>query len=997
MRAPEPLTPRGPRGPASRGPAPRRPQRAPRPARRSRSGRVIGTVLVSLAVLFALLWFGPRLADWSAHRAAVQAVASEILGSDVQIKGEIHLILLPQPSITAEQVKLNDGGDGVQMTTGALTLNLSLGALVTGRIAVTHVELDHPNIRLPWPLPGGPDAIEPPPWLAALSADVTHGTVTFGSLRVTDADFSVVTGGADDALALDGTAKAGGRPWQVGLHLSWPSSDGMAGVHLTLANTAAPNTKLDLKAMLSGDGQIGGQFTAQGDDLSAFIAAPAVSFDAQGQVLADGRAIHLMDVGATLGTMTTTGDVVLRLDGPQAARTSTPRLSVNLHTPQLDLAPWLKAFPAASSHGLPLTLSLDADAAMYGEGLLRHFGVKLSTSATRLKLDTLTAVLPGEAGLSLTGYYDPQTGGFSGRTQLSAPSPLVTLHWLAQAGLVPDLSNALTGLSSLAINARLDAVPGQIALTEIDGLMNDTTMTGGMVLTTGKPAHISAGLSFARIDLGQWLPGAWLVNPPRPDALARQLYGLNLDLQLSSDEVWLGGERLDHALLDAAIDNGGLNLRQFAAQDSGMQILASGAMDATGKLNSGRLVLTAPHATPIVDLLPPALRNLDSDVWLQPLSATVTASGPSAALALNLQGSLGDLAFSAQPVLDLVHNHWQGAVTLQHPSARRLGAMLGFGAAGNWLGEGSLSIVANAASDGLNWTINPLAFSLGLIHGSGHLSRQIKGPPDDRRVTGALAFVSLPVPQPDAQDPLPLDFLAGWNATLGLSAGAITDDLTPVASHISANLDVSDGVLRLALESAHFLGGTAFGAAKLTTADPPQAEGDFGLEDAQVGQVGALPPWLPQGAKVTGLKGQIQVTAHGYSLASWLASLSGKVSFTTGAGSLPGLSLAAIGVKPESAPAAVPAVRSSKALFQGATPFDQMTGAATLTQGELGIDAFALNGSAGSLGVTGQVDLVRGVCNLDLALKPTGAAPAAAAVRGPLHDPAAWMLNGGPG
>ncbi|MCB8876585.1 AsmA family protein [Acidisoma silvae] len=975
MRAPAPLTPRDPRRPHSR------------PAPRSRRGRVFGAVVVLLALMLAVLWFGPRLADWSAHRAAVQAVASEILGREVQINGEIHLILLPQPSITAEKVKVNDGGDGVRMTTGALTLNLSLGALVTGRIAVTHVELNRPDIRLPWPLPGGPDAIEPPPWLAALSADVTHGTFTFGALRVTDADFSIVTGGADDALAVDGTAKAGGRPWQVDLHLSWPSSDGNAGVHLALATTAAPNTKLDLKGMLNGDGQISGQFTAQGDDLSAFIAAPPLGFDAQGQVLADGRAIHMTDVAATLGSMTTTGDVLLRLNGPQAEATSTPRLSVNLHTPRLDLGPWLKAFPAASSRGLPLDLSLDADAAIYGEGLLRHFGVKLSTSSTRLKLDALTVVLPGEAGLSLTGYYDPQAAGFSGRMQLSAPAPLVTLHWLAQAGLVPDLSNALSGLTSLAIDSHLDAVPGQVALTQIDGLMNDTTMTGGMVLTTGKPAHISAGLAFARIDLGQWLPGAWLINPPRPDALAGQLSGINADLQLSADEVWLGGDRLDHALLDAAVDNGALNLRQLAAQDGGMQILASGAMDAKGKLSSGRLVLTAPHATPIVDLMPPSLRDLDTDIWSQPLTATVTASGPTAALALNLQGNLGDLSFSAQPVLDLMHGRWKGALTLQHPSARRLMAALGFAGGGNWLGEGSLSVVADAASDGSNWSVSPLTFSLGLIHGSGHLAHQVKAPPDERRITGALSFASLPVPHPDRQDPLPLELLTGWNATLDVSAGAITDDLTPVAKQIRANLDMSDGVLRLALERAAFLGGNVFGTVKLVTADPPQAEADLGLQDAQAGQSGALPAWLPTGLKVKGLDGQMTLSAHGYSLDSWLASLSGKFGFTAGPGSLPGVTLAVLAAK--TAPAGD---KLGEALFQGTTAFDQMTGAATLTQGELNLDAFGITGAAGALDAKGQVDLVRGVCNLDLALKPTGAPAAAAVLRGPLQNPAAWMV-----
>jgi uncharacterized protein involved in outer membrane biogenesis len=238
-----------------------------------------------------------------------------------------------------------------------------------------------------------------------------------------------------------------------------------------------------------------------------------------------------------------------------------------------------------------------------------------------------------------------------------------------------------------------------------------------------------------------------------------------------------------------------------------------------------------------------------------------------------------------------------------------------------------------------------------------------------------------------------MDLLQGWDATLELGIGAITDDLTPVATKIRGNLDVSDGVLRLALEHAQVLGGEAFGTIKVTRADPPQAEAELGLEQGQIGQVGALPHWLPDGLKMQGLGGQVTLSAHGYSLASWLASLAGKVDVTAGAGSLPGLTLAAAA----GATAGLSSASADKALFSGATPFDRLTASATLNQGELGIGDFSLSGSAGALGVTGQVDLVRGVCNLDLVLKPVGAAAGAAVLRGPVHSPAAWIVATPPG
>ncbi|HEX3984102.1 MAG TPA: AsmA family protein [Acidisoma sp.] len=952
-------------------------------------------ILVGVILLFAVLWFGPRLADWSAHRAAVETVASEILGREVQIKGEIHLILLPQPSITAEKVRVSDGGGGARMTTAGLTLNLSLGALLTGRIAVSHVELDKPDIRLPWPLPGGPDAIEPPPWLATLSADVTHGSFTFGSLHVRNADFSVVTGGPDNALALDGTATAGGMPLQVDLDLSWPAPNGSAAVHLTLASVSGPASNFDLKGALNARGQVAGQFTAHGADLSEFIAAPARAFDAKGQLTADGQGVHLADVTATIGTMPATGDIALSLPAAGAPPLSQPRLAINLHMPMLDLEPWLRAFPTASSKGLPLRLSLDADAAVYGDGLLRHFGVTLATSPTLLRIDALTAILPGEAGLTLAGFYDPQSSGFTGQMKLDAPSPLVTLHWLAATHLVPDLAGALPGLSSLAIDAGVTAGPGRVAMTGIQGLVNDTTMTGGVVLTDGTNPKLSAGLTFGRVDLDDWLPTGWLVNPPRPDLLARQLGGINADLQLAASEVWLGDDRLDHALLDADINNGSLNVRQFSAQDGGMQILASGAMDAKGALSSGRLILTAPQATPIVDLLPHPLRSLMPDFRAAPLSASLTASGPPTALALGLEGRLGDLGFSAQPVMDLVHDKWQGALTLQYPSAIRFMTSLGFGQAADWLGQGSLSVVANAASDGSAWSVGPLSFSLGMVHGGGHLGYTVKGPPDERRIVGALNFTTLPWPHPNADEPLPFGLLQGWNATLDISAASVVDDLSPLARQLRANLDVSDGVLRLALERARVLGGNAFGTIKLDTATPPTASADLTLQNGELGS-GARPAWLPDGLAAHQIDAALQLAARGYSLSSWRASLGGMANITALDGNLPGISLSA-------ARSAGDGVPDRKVLFAGATPFDRLTATATLDQGELALSQAALAGSAGTIAASGDVDLVRGVCNLSLALKPSpsqppGAQPAAsptftAVLRGALNDPAAWTVS----
>lgn len=978
----------------------RAPRRLPQPRRRR--FRPLPWLAGAFVLLLGLIWIGPRLLDWSAHRGAVATVASELIGREVDINGAIHLSLLPQPSITAEKVEVRDDADGVRMAAGSLTLNLSLGALLTGRIAVTHLVLDHPDVRLPWPLPGGPLSIEPPPWLAALSADISHGTFSVGALRITDADVSVVTGGVDTALAIDGTAQAGGLPWKASLALSWTGSDGSAPLRITLQSPGNPSSNFDLHGRMTRDGLIDGKFTAHGSDLGQIFPGPAQAFDATGQLQADGRQLRLANLHLTLGAMPAEGKAELRLTPNRAANAEKPNLTVSLHTPLLDLGPWLKAFPKSSASAIPMVLDLDADAAVYGDGLLRHFGVKLQSSRQRLRVDALQATLPGEAELTLAGLYDPAASAFSGQMKLDVPTPLVTLHWLTEAHFVPDVSGALLGLNTLALAAKVNANPARVALTGIDGQMNDTTMTGGLVLTRGAAPRISAGLSFGRIDLTQWLPPAWLSRPPHPAELAQDLSGINADLQLSARELWLGGARIDHALVDADLGKNGVNLRQFAGQYGGMQILAAGALDPKGAVRNTRVVLAAPHATPLASLLPPPLSGFDPSFWEAPLAANMTASGPPGALGLSLQGTLGDLAFSAQPVLDLQHGSWKGVLTLQHPSARRLLAQLGYPQATTWLGEGSLSIVANASADHAGWSVAPLNFSLGLLHGSGRLAQARARPPEERKIFGTVTLDTLPWPEPGMNDPLPLGLLSGWNAGLSLRIGRITRGLTPVLQKVNAYADVTDGVMRLAIERAELSGGTLFGSVKLVRGTPPRLSADLGLSGASLADKGTnqmLASLLPVPVSAVRFDAQGSLQTQGYSLASWLASLTAKGGFAASHGTLSGIRLAQVAAEEKSlapAPAKGLGLRiRDSALFSGATPFDSLTGTVSVAQGDLLLESLDLSGQAGTMTAKGQVDLVRGMCNLDLTLQPAGAPDAMTAVlQGPVAKPAAWLVRG---
>ena len=79
------------------------------------------------------------------------------------------------------------------------------------------------------------------------------------------------------------------------------------------------------------------------------------------------------------------------------------------------------------------------------------------------------------------------------------------------------------------------------------------------------------------------------------------------------------------------------------------------------------------------------------------------AEGPPEALAAGIKLVLADARLEARPVIDLHSGTWTATMLLRHPGARRLVATLGLPeriglpGLGDWLSDGSLSLVAHLA------------------------------------------------------------------------------------------------------------------------------------------------------------------------------------------------------------------------------------------------------------------------------------------------------------
>ena len=904
-----------------------------------RLGRILLVlVLASLLAAVAAAWLLP--VDGGRFRAAIERAASRRLGATVRIDGPIVLRLLPTPTLQAATLRLALPGGGGDAE--SLRLQVALGPLLAGRLAPRDLVLRRPRIRLPWP-PPLPERLPAPEF----SARVRDGALTLGSLTLTGLDASLATDPQTGTATLGGTLRLAGQPWRASASLSRRGGDGAAGLRVTLEGGAA-GFAAGLSGQLAADGTLSGRLAAHGGDLSQVLPAPAVAFAADGRVTAAAGLVSIADLSAEIDATPVHGAVALRL-------LPRPRLDVTMATARLDLDQWL-----APVHGgdpllgsLPLGVALSADAATLSGGTLRALRASLDSDGSGVGLRQVDAVLPGEAPLRLAGRIARDVAGrvrFDGDAQLAAADFARTRSWLAQAGVLPPGVFPAGALRTLDLAASVSLDGGRLRLDRMRGHADGGAVAGRLAVRQaagGRPA-IAAALQLDRLDLDRWLPRAW------PDGTAPPF---DFDLNLDSGTANLRGIALGHLHAEAGEADGDVTLRRFDATAAGGRLAASGSLSASGRLSEARLALDLPRAGPLDGSLPAELRAL-------PVSLRLAASGRPAALSAQIDATLGDLAVTAAPRLDLSGGwdkaNWHGPIRLRAPSARAWLAAAGLGDFA-WLGEGSLGVTADLAASPSLVALGAFQASLGGLRGGGALQLDLTGA--EPALGGRVVADRLPLPGLPRRREAPLAFggLSGWRAALHVEAGSVVLPDLPALTQASGELALAAGSLRLTGLRAQLAGGALTGMAELATApQPPRLRLQLALAAAELGgPLTGMPVDLVAGR----LDGTAALDASGHSVAALLATARGPLRLDVRDGVLAGI--AAGGLPPELPDSAVAAALSGgrTAALRGSIAMQVGSGALAITGAQLAAPGLAL-------GLDGSVDIAAATANLLWSARP---------------------------
>ncbi|WP_264714609.1 AsmA family protein [Limobrevibacterium gyesilva] len=918
--------------------------------------------------------------DWNRYRDDIAALASDTLGRHVQIDGPVSLTLLPQPMLLAAKVTVGQGGGGIGITAAELRLRVALGALLSGHVDAQELVLRGADMRVPWP--PAPDAfmVRAPAWLSSLSARIEDSRLSIGSVTLTGFSATLTTASATGTYMMAGTAQFSGRSWHFTTRLTQPGGDGAAGLDVTLDGQGkVQDVGLSLSGQIAADGTMVGRINGRGPDLSQLLPAPAVPFRAEGRVSVASGLAAADELTVELGGSPARGAVALRI-------TPTPRLDVALTASRLDLDAWLAALLRRGDSEvfprLPTGIDLSAEAGQLAGGTLRGLRGAFDLTDGAVEVRELRASLPGDAGIRMAGRITlpdarlspPQPGRFDGHVALTADSLRTTLAWLQGAGLagMDRLPDGVLRSAQLAGHVVIEA--GQIAVDSLAGVLDNTTVSGGLTVrpggqaAAGRPA-IGAGLTVDRLDLDPLLPATL----PGLADIPALLSAFDLDLRLEAKQAMLRGVALSPLSLDAAAENGRLTLRKLDfTTASGAHVAASGTLVEGGRIAEGRLDAQVPRNTLpnsplgawLNGMLPERLGFLAIDtasLWRAPATVQVLASGAPATLGLKVTADIGDLRLEAQPTLDLPGMKWTGAVTLRHPGAPRLLEALGITGAPAWLGDGSFSLVAQMSVGGGRIAADSFDITAATLHAGGALALQHTE--TGSSLTGRVTAEALPLPLPylRSPDPLPVGLLSGWQMAVKLEAGRVLLGELPALEQFAAALTLSDGLLRIEGLTAKLGGGALSGSASLDSrAVPPVLAADARLTGAVLsGPLFDLPLDLTAGT----LDGSASLTAAGHSPAALLATLGGNLRLAVQGGMLSGVDL--VRATGDLTEAGVQA-----AFAGGSTPFDRLEATARIGLGRMTLDQAQVTAPSGTIVLTGGTDLPAATADLHLLARP---------------------------
>ncbi len=1014
--------------------------------------KLIFGLLGLLLIVIAGALVGPSFFDWNTQKGRLIAEVEALTGRSVTIDGDVRLVLLPRPTFTAAEVRLANvsGGSAASLLDlEALNLRIAWLPLLQGRVRLDSLELLQPNLHLEtladgrrnWDFQGldraGAEIAETPERIAIHRVVVRDGRVTYrdaasGSERRIEAlnaeiaatalngpfeaRGEAVLAGRPAAFEIKTAAFRPGRATRARAELDLPSLRGSAAFAGTL-------TREDAGTVLRG------RIDARGEDLRAFLPLAGLEglvpfgagrpFSVKAAIEGDRAAASASEVDLTLGEARLSGQAEVHFG-------SAPEVDLTLRATRLDLNAFFAGPEAGEEAGAgpepdaaenqgtgagfwdraTAALDLAVDAADYRGQAVRDLRLEARLAGGVLEVGHAAALLPGRSALAFQGRVTAASAGpgLDGRITLRTDNLRRVAAWLGYGfgGLPGDR------LRRLALAGRLLAAPDKLELRDLEAELDQTKLTGGIIVALRERPGLGVGLVADRIDLDRFLPAAPVSSPSAaPEGGVRGVaelvdqFDANMDVRVGSLEF--RGARLEGLRVDAMLREGSLTIREASATDfAGGSARLSGVVSgltATPKID-GDITIEEGRPRTLLRMLGmdpgplPRLGTISGRTGFLASKSDVTFDTDATVLGATLELS-GKALFDGGPA------GLKARAALRHPD---LTSVLG------WPSDGTdalpLDLAATLSGSILAPEASDVTVALGKLAARGRIAADLSGPRPfvsadlvgeelSWRDLAPLAFAATP---PDGERPRPplrpasAPGLEPWRAVdgdLSLRLNGLLIDRVRIGD-LALAAGLRDGVFEIWELSGLAYGGRLQASGRIAAS--ARLEGELALRAAAV----ELAPLMRDQFDLAGLAGPVdleaELQARGGSAAQLLASLSGQARL---AGRL---SLEVPEQDGANGPATVKRPEDLRSLADGlalvaetfAAPTARLTGAIVVERGVVTARSLQLRGEAARVEVRASADLPQWTLDCVTELRredETGPAYLALKLSGDLDEP----------
>ena len=509
--------------------------------------RFFAFFLLLCGLALAALVVAPSFIDWNAYRGELAALLSRMAGREVSIDGNLELAILPSPYLNARDIRIANIAGAAEANLAQvreIRMQVAIGPLFTGRIAVNSLLLVEPEINLEimpdgranWDLaagraakPSGPGGKPALPLqfsfdrVAIANGSLAWRTADGRTRRLEKLNTQITMADLAGPVRLQASTNYKGRPLTVDLSIGKRSHAGSVPIR-ALLSLAGGAGEISLSGALDRRSQaMEGKLGIKGPDAAAFAAAiagrpvgglPAWEFALQSPVKVTAEAIEADEVSIRLGKLNATGWASLGLGDVPFLKASLDVASLNIDEMVAE-ASEPAASAAKSGAGVPgpaaipetfdAEIQLAARILRWKGGIVRDAGLAAKLEDGVLTIGRASAQLPGGTTVTLSGkaVNDTQGARLDGDLAVISDNLRAALVWggVDEAALPPDRLRAFSYTSRIAI------LPEAVNLTEVNARFDATRVSGAAVIARRERPSFGLRVELDRIDLDAYLTG----------------------------------------------------------------------------------------------------------------------------------------------------------------------------------------------------------------------------------------------------------------------------------------------------------------------------------------------------------------------------------------------------------------------------------------------------------------------------------------------------------